>query len=276
MICSDFLSFDEMAGRHGIFHEKLLLDKRLIFGYHQDIITEDKNDKRLKLLDSETALTLQNILKSEAEDILFKIFPKTKHISSIRQRLVLKKILTIISLKIGQEISYSKIAEKVNANDKTVSRYLTLLEEANVVFRLGTFSNGFSHERSHTSKFYFFDCGIRNALIDNFNAIERRNDWDALWENFVIAERIKYKRRRRVRAAHFYWKTFNRQQVPLIEEKQGLINAYLLSWSEKPKFTVQFPDSFKRNYPEAYYQVLQPRNIERFVARKSLPYEIWG
>ncbi|HLW51059.1 MAG TPA: hypothetical protein VKZ78_08795, partial [Sphingobacteriaceae bacterium] len=114
-----------MAGRHGIFHEKLLLDKRLIFGYHQDIITEDKNDKRLKLLDSETALTLQNILKSEAEDILFKIFPKTKHISSIRQRLVLKKILTIISLKIGQEISYSKIAEKVNANDKTVSRYLT-------------------------------------------------------------------------------------------------------------------------------------------------------
>src|SRR5690554_4238083 len=227
MICSDFLSFDEMAGRHGIFHEKLLLDKRLIFGYHQDIITEDKNDKRLKLLDSETALTLQNILKSEAEDILFKIFPKTKHISSIRQRLVLKKILTIISLKIGQEISYSKIAEKVNANDKTVSRYLTLLEEANVVFRLGTFSNGFSYERSHTSKFYFFDCGIRNALIDNFNAMERRNDWDALWENFVIAERIKYKRLRRARAAHFYWKTYNRQQVPLIEEEQGLINAYL-------------------------------------------------
>lgn len=276
MICSDFLSFDEMAGRHGIFHEKLLLDKRLIFGYHQDIINDDKEDKRLKLLDPKTILTLQNILKSKAEDILFKIFPKTKYISSIRQRLVLKKILTAISLQIGQEISYSKIAEKVNANDKTVSRYLTLLEEANVVFRLGAFSNGFSYERSHTSKFYFFDCGIRNAFIDNFNREELRNDWDALWENFVIAERIKYKRRRRLGAEHFYWKTFNKQQVPLIEEKQGLINAYLLSWSDKPKFSIQFPDSFKRNYPEAYYQVLQPKNIERFIARKTLPYEIWG
>lgn len=229
MIRSNFLSFDEMAVKHGILREKRLLEKRLIYGYQQDIVADDK---RLKFLDSEEALTLQSQLVSAVEDVLFEIFPNSNHLRPLRKWRLIKRLLKVLSLNIGQDVSYRGLAVQIGADPKTVYRYLALLEEVGIIFRLESFSKGFPIEKSKGIRFYFFDCGIRNALIDNFNVMERRNDWDALWENFVIAERIKYKRLRRVRAAHFYWKTFNRQQVPLIEEEQGLINAYLLSWSE--------------------------------------------
>jgi len=259
-----YLSFDEVAARNGLYLEKMLLENRLVFGYHQEIVQQKK---RLKHLEKQVTDRYGELLKAHLEELVSEIFPGQPGVRARRQRSAILKLLTELALRLGQEISFREIAKIAEIDGKTTKHYLDLLMEARVVFPM----QGLGRKGK---KFYFFDCGVRNALINNYNTEANRNDWGLLWENFVIAERIKYKRRRRLGAEHFYWKTFNKQQVPLIEEKQGLISAYLLSWSDKPKFSIQFPDSFKRNYPEAYYQVLQPKNIERFIARKALPYEI--
>ncbi len=271
MIQSDFLSFDEAAGRHGVFKEKLMLDKRLIFGYHQ---TMTSDNKRLRLLDAKTVLGFQNLLRSGVENALFEISPDLNRLSSARKWSVIKRILLVLALKIGQEVSYRYIGTQVGADHKTVCLYMGQLEGLGIIFRLPSFSKGFAGEKSNGMKFYFFDCGLRNAMIENFQPPQLRNDWDALWENFVIAERYKYRKTRRVEAKPYFWRNFNRQQIDLIEEKQGRVYAYIIRWSEKPRSHFQWPDRFSRYYPDAISQVLQPANLEKFIARKTLPYEI--
>lgn len=186
-----FLSFDKMAGKHGIILEKLLLEKRLIYGYHLNPkLTSD--NRRLKFLDHNDRASLKDHLQKAIDDLMFSLYPYPIHISDKRKRRTMMKLLQFLALNLGKEAGYRQIADFADSDHKTITRYLDRLEKLDVIIKLESFSRNKPLEKSQGKKFYFFDCGIRNALIENFNTSELRIDWDVLWENFVIAEQIKY------------------------------------------------------------------------------------
>lgn len=188
---AQFLSFDKMAGKHGLILEKLLLEKRLIYGYHLNPnLTSDI--RRLKFLDHTDRATLKDHLIKAIDDLMFSLYPYPIHISDKRKRRAMMKLLQFLALNLGKEAGYRQIADFAGSDHKTIARYLDRLEKMDIIIKLESFSRDKPLEKSQGKKFYFLDCGIRNALIENFNTPELRNDWNELWENFVIAERIKY------------------------------------------------------------------------------------
>lgn len=264
--CLKYLSFDQVAARNGLYLEKMLLENRLVFGYHQEIVQQKK---RLKHLEKQVTDRYGELLKAHLEELVSEIFPGQPGVRARRQRSAILKLLTELALRLGREISFREIAKIADIDGKTAKNYLDLLMEAKVVFPI----QGLGRKGK---KFYFFDCGVRNTLINNYNTTAYRNDWELLWENFVIAERMKYCQRQRVNLEKFYWKGDHGQKVGLVEGRQNEIYAYSITWCKMPKSTFHWPAQFCQNYPHANHSVIQPKNFEWFIARKALPYEIGG
>ncbi len=171
------LSFSEMVQHHGLLQEKRLLEQRMVYGYYPEIVTkENEAGELLKLL---------------AGSYLYK---DLLMLEQLKKPILLEKLLKALALQVGSEVSYHELAQTVGADKGTVEKYIDLLEKAFVVFRLPALNRNVRNEIKKGKKVYFFDCGIRNAIIGDFNRIGSRTDTGALWENFVIAERMKYLR----------------------------------------------------------------------------------
>jgi predicted AAA+ superfamily ATPase len=240
------LSFSEMVAYHGLIQEKRLIDHRLIYGYYPEIVTNTSEESRL--------------LKLLANSYLYK---DLLMLEQIKKPIILEKLLKALALQIGSEISLQELAQTVGADGKTVDKYIDLLEKAFVVFRLPALNRNVRNEIKKGKKIYFYDCGIRNAVINNFKSIDSRTDAGALWENYVIAERMKFLHYQNIDAKQYFWRTTQQQEIDLVEEYTETWLAYEFKRNIQAK--KRFPQTFTDNYKNVELSIVTPANVEDFL-----------
>ncbi len=240
------LSFGELVGQNGLLEEKRMLRHRLVYGTYPDVVVNEGEEKR--------------ILKELSEDYLYKdilAFDKIKK----SDRLV--KLLQALAFQVGSQVSYNEIGQICGLSGGTVENYIDILEKCYIVFRLGSFSRNLRNELKSSRKIYFYDNGIRNAIIANFNPMDLRNDTGALWENFIVSERVKANSYNARFCNSWFWRTAQQQEVDYLEEEDGRLSAFEFKYN--PKKTARAPLTFSKAYPEASFKVITPDNIEEFL-----------
>jgi len=240
------LSFSEMAAEHGILEEKRLLPHRLVFGSYPEVVTNPGDEKELllQLADSylyRDVLTLEQVKRPDK----------------------LVQLMQALAYQAGSQVSYSEVGQKCGLDSKTVEKYIILMEQAYVLFRLSSFSRNLRNELTTSRKIYFTDNGIRNALIANFSHVENRADIGALWENYLVSERVKYLRNNGLWANYWVWRTQQQQEIDYLEESEGVLKAYEFKWN--PNAKAKFPKTFASAYPGAAFQTVHRDNIEEFL-----------
>jgi len=244
------ISFEEMVNHHGLLEEKRMLPHRLIYGYYPEVINQMGSEKE--------------ILKTLAESYLYK---DVLLLDQVKRPDALIKLLQGLSFQVGSQVSYNELSQLCGIDSKTVEKYIVLLEQAYVIFRLGSFSRNLRTELKKSRKIYFYDNGIRNAIIANFSQIENRADIGALWENFLVSERIKYLSYHQHYSNNWYWRNVEQQEIDYIEEADGKLQAFEFKWN--PKAKAKLPFSFKQAYPKASYEVIHPENFDLFLLPMS-------
>lgn len=175
----------------------------------------------------------------------------------------LTKLLTALALQIGSEVSYNELGKNLGIDKETVERYIDLLEKVFVVFRLNSFSRNMRNELRKSKKVYFYDNGVRNAVLNNYAPLALRNDKGALWENFFISERRKYIDYHDIYSNTYFWRTHAQQEIDYIEERNGMLYAFELKWNENKKS--KLPASFAAAYPDHTFEVVTPANYLSFL-----------
>jgi predicted AAA+ superfamily ATPase len=156
------------------------------------------------------------------------------------------------------------VGQLIGLDPKTVERYVDILEKSYIIFRLGSFSRNLRKELKQSRKVYFWDLGIRNMLIGNLAQVENRPDAGALWENFILAERLKRNSYAGSIAQYWFWRTQQQKEIDYLEEENGQLNAYEFKWSDK-KADVRIPESFAKAYPDASFSVITPKKVDEFL-----------
>jgi hypothetical protein len=239
-------SYLEMVEHHGLLTENRLLEHRLIFGLYPEIITHPGEERELLKLLTESFLYKDLLLLEE-----------------ITKPLLLEKILKALALQLGSEVSFNELSRLTGANHQTIEKYITLLEKAFVVFRLPAFSKNVRNEIRKGKKFYFYDNGIRNAIINNFQFSGQRTDMGPLWENFLITERLKTLSLYDMDAESYFWRTTQQQEVDYVEESHQTLTAWEFKWSSKARGKI--PKTFSRAYPKAQCSIVTPENFMDFL-----------
>ena len=239
-------SFAELVDNYGFLEEKRLLERRLIFGsYPEIVISQGKEIKNLNLLSDsylyKDVLAWQNIKKPQKLELLLKG----------------------IALQLGNEVSYNELAQLTGLNIHTVENYIDILEKAFIVFRLNALFRNKRNELKKSKKIYFFDNGIRNAIINNFNMLDVRTDIGALWENYLMSERIKYTNYNDIFLNRYFWRTRTRQEIDYVEERDGKLFAFEFKWNPRMKY--RFPRAFIENYPDNETRIVNNDNYEDFL-----------
>ncbi|MBT3382878.1 MAG: ATP-binding protein [Prolixibacteraceae bacterium] len=240
------LSFSEMVKHHGFLEENRLIPIRLVYGYYPEIVSNPGNEKK--------------ILKQISDSYLYKDILMWERIKKPEK---LIKLLQALSLQIGSEVSYNNLANLLEIDNQTVEKYIQLLEQTFIIFRLPAFSRNYRKELKRGRKIYFYDNGIRNALIANFNLPELRSDIGALWENFIISERLKYLKYNDIWANSYFWRTQDQQEIDYIEERDGVLHAFEIKWNPKKK--PKLSKSFSKTYPQHDYSIINLKNYEEFL-----------
>lgn len=242
------LSFKELVSNSDLLTEKRMIPHRLIFGSYPEVVMSHGSETE--------------ILKELSQSYLYKdilSFEKIRHSDK------LIKLLQALAWQIGSQVSYNELAQICSIDSKTVEHYITILEQAFIIFRLGTFSRNLRNELKNNRKIYFYDNGIRNAIIANFSAVENRNDAGALWENYLISERIKKNSYDGIMANTAFWRTKEQQEIDYLEERDGNLCAYEFKWSEVTAKKTRVPLTFSRAYPDSKFSVITPQNVEDFL-----------
>lgn len=240
------LSYLEMVEHHGLLTENRLLEHRLIFGLYPEIITHPGEERDLLKLLSESYLYKDLLLLEE-----------------VTKPILFEKILKTLALQLGSEVSFNELSRLTGANHQTIEKYITLLEKAFVIYRLPAFSKNVRNEIRKGKKFYFYDNGIRNAIINNFQLPGQRTDMGPLWENFLISERLKALSLYNLDGESYFWRTTQQQEIDYIEESHQLLTAWEFKWSNKTRGKI--PKTFSRAYPEAQCSVVTPENFMDFL-----------
>jgi predicted AAA+ superfamily ATPase len=239
-------SFEEMVNQHGLLTEKRLLNERLVFGYYPEIVNHPGNEKKILSMLSDSYLY---------KDVL-------SH-NKLKKPDVLQSLLKALALQVGNEVSYNELAKTIGADKETIERYIDLLEKTFVVYRLTAFSRNVRNELKKSRKVYFYDNGIRNAIIGNFTPIELRNDVGALWENFVITERLKYLQKNDFYGFRHFWRTTQQQEIDYLEEQDGILKAFEFKWNAIKKHKI--PKTFTDAYPTTETYIITPENMDEFL-----------
>ena len=224
------------------------LEELLIFGsYPEVLIMEGHNSKARYLVDLVNAYLLKDILALER----------------VRSPKVLLGLLRLLAYQIGSEASMNELANNLRMDVKTIGRYLDLLEKSFIIFSLGGFNRSLRNEVTSKRKYYFYDTGIRNAIINAFNPMDMRNDKGALWENWIMMERLKKKVYQSIFSNDFFWRTYARHEIDLIEEREGKLYAYEFKWKDKAHKT---PKEWTSNYPGVPVEFITSENFFPFIA----------
>lgn len=241
------LSFSEMVAHHGFWEERKMLEQRLVYGYYPEVVVQQADE-------------MKTILHSLASSYLYKDVLKWENIQK-SDRLI--KLLQALAFQVGSQVSYAELGNLCGLDGKTVEKYLTLLEQAFVIFRLNSFSRNLRNELKFSKKVYFYDNGIRNALIANFNSINLRNDVGSLWENFLLSERVKRNHYTHSYINSWFWRTQTRKEIDYLEEKDGKLSAFEFKWNPRKK--VKAPDDFIKTYSNADFTIVTPENFHEFI-----------
>ncbi len=240
------LSYKEIVEHKSPRETKRLLDIRLIYGSYPDVVNHP-NEEREILVEIAQSYLYKDILQLEN-------VRKPKHI---------EKLLKALAFQVGSEVSYHELAQTVgNIDTATVEKYLDLLEKTFVIFKLPAFHRNMRNEIKKSKKYYFYDNGIRNVILGNFSAPEMRMDKGALWENFLISERLKANRYNGRFVNTFFWRTHDKAEIDYIEEESGKLNAFEIKWKVQK---IKFPHSFLENYPNSKTTLINRENFEDFV-----------
>lgn len=222
------------------------LENRLVFGFYPDVLNNPKHQK--------------DILDELAESYLFK---DILAFSNIKRSDIIHKLVKALAFQIGSEVNYNELSNLIGVDNKTIVNYIDILEKAYVVFRLKSFSRNERTEIKKGVKIYFYDNGIRNAIINNYSTIDLRNDIGPLWENFLISERRKQLKYNKTKATTFFWRTFQQQEIDYIEELNGHLHTYEFKWNTKKK--ARLSATFSSSY-ESTFEEINPRNFSKFVS----------
>ena len=240
------LSFAEMANHNGLIEERSLLNHRLIYGYYPEVVTSPGNER--------------NVLKNLTDSYLYK---DILTFGGIKKSNKLTSLLQAIAFQLGSQVSYSELANTVGMDSKTVESYIDLLEKSYIIFRLPSFSRNMRNELKHSRKIYFYDNGVRNAIISNFLPVMSRTDTGALWENFAVSERIKHNEYYDHWCNRYFWRTHKQKEIDYIEEYDGVLHAYEFKYN--PRKSTKIPKDFAAAYPDATFKEVTPANIEEFL-----------
>lgn len=240
------LSFGEMVLHNGLLEEKRLIPHRLVYGYYPEIVTNQGSEEAL----------LRQLSNSYLYRDIFRL-------EQIKKPDNLIKLLQAISFQVGSQVSYAELAQLCGLDAKTVEKYIVVLEQSFIIFRLGSFSRNLRNELKFSRKIYFYDNGIRNVLISNFAQIENRTDSGALWENFLISERKKHLHYSMQWPNTWFWRTKQQNEIDYLEERDGKLSAYEFKLNPDTKF--RKPVTFTNAYPDADIQVIHRNNLEDFL-----------
>jgi len=240
------VSWQEFYQHAGYISAMQQLELRMVYGMYPEVIAQPGDEKE--------------ILREITGSYLYKDLLSWK---GIRKPEILDKLLKALALQIGNLVSYNELANTIQVDKNTVSNYIDLLEKAFVVFKLHPFTRNQRNEISTGRKIYFYDTGIRNALINNFNLMDSRNDTGALWENFMVAERMKFLHYSRKYTGTWFWRNHQQKEIDYIEEADGKISAFEFKWNPEKRFKV--PSSFAENYNISDVEVISRKNFLPFV-----------
>ena len=239
------ISWEEYENHHGYLHAEQQLENRLLFGFYPDVLNNSGDEISV----------LRNLVNSYLyKDILA--------YSDIRKPEVLEKLVLALALQIGSEVNYNELAQIVNVDKNTIGKYIDILQKGYIIFKLGSFSRNVRNEIKTNKKIYFYDNGIRNMVIGNFNPIELRTDKGELWENFLISERVKQIEYKQSLARKYFWRTKQQQEVDFVEEMGGEIYGYEFKWNNKKN--TKLPKTFIETY-NAQSKVIDKENFRDFV-----------
>jgi len=216
------------------------LSQILIYGAYPEIYTSNENDKQRLLTEIVSSYLYQDILELE----------------QVRNPATLHKLLSAIALQLGSETSLNELSSLTGLDLKTVERYIDLLEKNYVLFRLPPYYTNRRKTLSKLNKIYFYDVGVRNALINNFNPLDLRNDVGALWENFLIVERMKLRQCKGIYASQYFWRTYDGAEIDLVESREGKLYGYEFKWGRKRSSSKSWLD-----YPSAQYKLINRENF---------------
>jgi predicted AAA+ superfamily ATPase len=243
------ISWEELERHVGYLESNAQLEERLIYGMYPDVINQ-RHDAR-------------EVLKQLTSSYLYK---DILSITGIKKPDLLDKLLKALALQLGSEVSYNELSRLLEVDKLTISKYIDLLEKLFIIFRLNSFSRNQRNEIKHNRKIYFYDNGIRNTIINNLNPIELRSDKGALWENFLISERIKLQQYHKLYSNNSFWRTIQKQEIDFIEERDGQIYAFEFKWNKRPKDKI--PSSFIREY-DAIGHIVDKQNFREFILPKQ-------
>jgi predicted AAA+ superfamily ATPase len=231
-----------------IYQTEANLENRLIYGSYPEIVLMPDNHGR------------EQYLKEIVSSSLYK---DVLELDGVRHSAKISRLLQLIAFQIGKEVSLSELGTSLGMSKNTVERYLDLLEKAFVVQRLTGFSRNLRNEITKNCRYYFLDNGIRNALINNFNLLEQRNDAGELWENYIIIERLKRQEYLSGAANNYFWRTYTKQELDFVEEREGRLFGYEIKWGKaKPRP----PKEWLSAYPEASFEMINRENYLEFIS----------
>jgi len=245
------LSFNELTNQFDFKTEIQHLEQRLIYGSYPEIITKPGKERELL-----------NLLSSS---YLYKDIFK---FGNIRKPSQLGKIVQLIAWQVGSEVNISEVAKSAGTSSETVERYIDILEKAYIVFRLPSFSRNVRNEIKKNKKIYFYDNGIRNAVIGNYSFLSNRNDVGALWENYLVSERRKCNSYKGFYGQSYFWRTQQQQEIDYVEEIDGRISAFEFKWNPNKKSG--FPQTFVKNYNPDSLEIINRENYESFLSKENL------
>lgn len=243
------LSEKELNQTESIFEKEANLRNRLVYGNYPELIHLENLQERKVYLDE---LIKSYLLK----DIL--------EFDLIRNSEKILQLLRLIAYQIGSEVSFTELGKQLGISKNTVERYLDLLSKVYIIHSVGAWSRNLRKEIVKGRKWYFFDNGIRNALIGDMKPIENRNDVGLLWENYIISERIKYQQYEKMLVYNYFWRTYDQQEIDWIEDREGKLHAYEFKWNPRKK--AKLPNLFKATYPNSKFEVINRENFLEWIS----------
>ena len=225
------------------------LEERLVYGNYPELLSiKEFEQKQIYLTELAQSYLLKDILT----------------LDGIKNSSKMYNLLRLISLQMGSEVSYDELGKHLSLSRNTVEKYLDLLAKTFVIYRLPAFSNNPRKEISKAGKWYFYDNGIRNAVIGDFRPLAIRQDIGALWESYMISERKKLYDNKHIMASFYFWRNYNGQEIDLIEAYNGELKAFEFKWGDKnPKC----PHAFKESYPDIPFQIINRSNFIEFISK---------
>ena len=242
------ISFSEMVQHSGLIEEERNIPLRMIYGYYPEVVMNPGSER--------------DILKELSDSYLYK---DILSLESIAKGEKLERLVQALALQIGSQVSYNELAQIVGIDYKTVEKYIDILEKCYIVFRLPSYARNLRNELKFSRKVYFYDLGIRNAVLGNFTPLDLRTREEAghMWENFMIAERMKVNEYGRKFTKSYFWRTEQQKEVDLIEELDGVLSAFEFKWDPDKK--VKTPSQFTAAYPDATFESVSPKNAAEFL-----------